>query len=85
MYNAPMNIDHTNNTHFLEMSLEEAFKLQAELAVVIKRVATVTTDVALRGAKVTRYLAGETVGPLTYKHDGRDYPSSLTIAVKVGE
>jgi hypothetical protein len=66
------------------MSLEDAFKLQEALALVIKRVTTVTTEVALRGAKVTKYQAGETVCHLTYKHDGRDYPSTLTIAVTVG-
>jgi hypothetical protein len=85
MYNGHMNIQHSNNTHFLELSLEDAFALQAALTKAIQRVTTVTTEVALRGAKVTHHMAGETVGPLTYEHNGRHYPSSLTIAVKVGE
>lgn len=80
-----MNIQTGNNTHFLELSLEDAFALQAALNKAIQRVTTVTTEVALRGAKVTHHQAGESVGSLTYQHNGRDCPSSLTICVQVGE
>jgi len=85
MYNGFMNISHSNNSHFLELSLEDAFALQAALAKAIQRVTTVTTEVALRGAKVTHYLAGESAGPLTYELNGKHYPSSLTVAVRVGQ
>jgi hypothetical protein len=80
-----MFIQHSNNSHFLELSLDDAFALQAALTKAIQRVTTVTTGCALRGAQVKHYQAGETVGPLTYELNGRHYPSSLTIAVKVGE
>jgi hypothetical protein len=80
-----MNLEHQNYCHFLELSLEDAFALQAALTKAIQRVTTTTTEVAIRGAKVTHYIAGEAVGPLTYQHDGRDMPSSLTIAVSVGK
>jgi len=80
-----MNIQTSNNTHFLDMSLEDAFALQAALNKAIQRVTSVTTEVALRGAMVTHHQAGERVGPLTYQLNGRDYPSSLAICVSVGE
>jgi hypothetical protein len=80
-----VNISQANNSHFLELSLDDAFALQAALTKAIQRVTTVTTEVALRGAKVKHYQAGETAGPLTYEHNGRDYPSSLTVVVSVGE
>jgi hypothetical protein len=80
-----MNIEITNNSHLLQLSLEDAFTLQAALTEAIRRVTNVTTDVALRGGKVTHYVAGESVGPLTYESAGRYFPSSLTIAVVVGQ
>jgi hypothetical protein len=85
VYNGHMNIQLQNNSHILNMDLEDAFALQAALTEAIRRITKVTTDCALRGAKVTRYGAGETVGPLTYEHNGRPYPSSLTVFVTVGE
>lgn len=80
-----MNIQLQNNSHLLNLSLDDAFVLQMALTEAIRRVTKVTTDCALRGAPVRHYVAGESAGPLTYQHDGRDYPSSLTVCVSVGQ
>ena len=85
VYNGHMNIELQNNAHLLNLSLEDAFALQAALTEAIRRITKVTTECSLRGALVKRHLVGESVGPLTYQHNGRDYPSSLTVTVSVGD
>lgn len=83
---ALMNLLHINCHHLLTLDLEDAFALQAALTEAIRQATKVTTDCALRGAKVTHYQTGQMVGPLTYEVDGhRPRPSALSIAVQVGE
>lgn len=79
-----MNLEISNNAHHLVLTLEDAFALQAALQKAIQRVTSVTTEVALRGAKVKHYGAAESAGPLTYEQDGKHYPSSLYVAIEVG-
>ncbi len=73
-----------SNGHYLELSLEEAFAMQEALATAIKRVTTTTTGCALRGARVKYHQAYEKVGAMTHELDGKHYPSSLGVCVRVG-
>ena len=80
-----MLLEQRNCAHLLELSLEEAFELQAALTKAIGDMTKLTTQAAVEGRQIKQWTTHASVGGLTYTHEGRHYPSSLTVVVEVGE
>ncbi len=78
-----MHLQPGNTSKILTMDVREAFALQAAPNKALASFTQLHCDVANRpkGGHVHNWTSAESVGPMTYEHEGKVYPSSLVVAI----